>query len=284
MSSNKPMSPEMAAPSSRPGSGHLNELDFSAIDREFVRGQDKLFLLVCASSFIESGSDIYSRNLANYFADDDEVSTWLRDHWEPEELRHGRALKAYVGHVWPEFDWEPAYQEFIAEYAKLFTSAHPEPTRGQELAGRCFVEMGTTTYYQALAAICNEPVLRRLAWRIRADEVRHYKHFYAYFLRYRERERLSRAQIAAALIRRVLDMRRNDAGVAFRHVAARGFGLRASPSGEKQLITEAMDAVRVNFPAELAVRMALKPLHIAQRMQRSIEGPLATLTRRMILR
>ena len=282
MSGNGPMLPAMAAPSSRPGSW-LNELDFSAIDIKLVRPQDKLFLLVCASSFIESGSDIYSRNLANYFADDDEVRSWLRQQWEPEELQHGRALRAYVAHVWPEFDWEHAYQEFFAEYSTLFTSDHPEPTRGQEMAGRCFVEMGTTAYYQALAAAFDEPVLRDLAWRIRADEVRHYKHFYAYFLKYRERERLDRLHVAATLVRRVLDMRRNDAGVALRHVAARGLGLRTSAGADKQLIAAAIDAVRLNFPADLAVRMALKPLRMTPALQRGIEGPLAMLTRRLIL-
>lgn len=44
--------------------------------------------------------------------------------------------------------------------------------------------------YQAFNAVCEEPVLRDFTWRIRTDEVQHYKHFYRYFLRYREQEHL----------------------------------------------------------------------------------------------
>jgi hypothetical protein len=261
----------------------LEAVDWSRIDIEAMQGRNDLLLLICASSFIESGSETYSRNLVNYFADDSEVSTWLRDEWEPEELHHGRALRTYVQHIWPELEWERAYAEFFAEYSKQCISEHPEPTRGQELAGRCIVEMGTTTYYQALSAACDEPVLRELIWRIRCDELRHYKHFYAYFLRYRETERLHWPQVLAALVRRVLDMRRNDAGIGLRH-AARWFEERIAPASTAEVTQRVYQLVRVHFPAQLAVRMALKPLRLAPAAQRGAEWPLVAIARHLILR
>jgi hypothetical protein len=88
---------------------YLEDLNYSGIDIPRVRERDDLFLLVCSASFIESGSSTYSRNLVDYFSDDAEVREWLIEHWEPEELQHGRALRAYVQHVWREFDWEGAY-------------------------------------------------------------------------------------------------------------------------------------------------------------------------------
>ena len=148
---------------------------------ELIRADDAMFLLVTSASFIESGSDTYTGNLLERFADDAEVGGWLREQWEPEELGHGRMLKAYVQHVWPELDWDAAYAGFFAEYAKVCTLQALEPTRGQEMAARCVVEMGTTIYYHALHDACREPVLRELAWNIRGDEVQHYKHFYAFF-------------------------------------------------------------------------------------------------------
>ncbi len=78
-------------------------------------------MLVCCDSFVEGGAETYTRSLVNYFADDTEISAWLTKHWEPEELQHGRALKAYVQHVWHEFDWNGAYNSFFAEYRKLCT-------------------------------------------------------------------------------------------------------------------------------------------------------------------
>jgi hypothetical protein len=160
--------------SSRQSPWSLDDIDFDAIDPQRVRDDDAMFLLVCSASFVESGSDTYTGNLTERFGGDEEVVTWLRDHWEPEELQHGRALRAYVRHVWPEFDWDAAYADFFDDYSTLCTMEALEPTCVQELAARCIVEMGTTTYYQALNATGAEPVLRDLTWRIRCDEVRHY--------------------------------------------------------------------------------------------------------------
>ena len=55
-----------------------------------------------------------------------EVAEWLQQHWEPEELQHGRALRRYVEAVWPEFDWPAAYDSFFAEYSRLCTTEELE--------------------------------------------------------------------------------------------------------------------------------------------------------------
>ncbi|MCK9684807.1 ferritin-like domain-containing protein [Scleromatobacter humisilvae] len=261
----------------------LADIDFSAIDPARVRGDDAMFLLVCSASFVESGSDTYTGNLLERFAHDDEVGDWLRDHWEPEELQHGRALQAYVRHVWPEFDWDGAYADFFADYSRLCTMEELEPTCGQELAARCIVEMGTTTYYQALNAACKEPVLRDLTWRIRSDEVRHYKHFYGFFQKYASSENLGRRHILGALVRRALELRREDTTIASRHVAA--WHRRSRPSrvsdaavaSNKQLIEQAYRLVSEHLPMELAVRMAIKPLRLSPALQRFVMWPLSVL-------
>ena len=261
----------------------LSDIDFSAIEHARVRDDDAMFLLVCSASFVESGSDTYTGNLLERFRDDDEVGTWLRDHWEPEELQHGRALRAYVRQVWPEFDWDAAYADFFAEYARLCTMEDLEPTCGQELAARCIVEMGTTTYYQALNAACTEPVLRDLTWRIRSDEVRHYKNFHAFFQRYQRRERLGRGHVLAALVRRALELRREDTTVALRHAAAWHRSSKPSRSADlalasnARLIKQAYRLVSDHLPMELAVRMAIKPLRLSPGLQRFVMRPLAVL-------
>jgi hypothetical protein len=259
----------------------LDDIDYSAIEPERVRDDVAMFMLVCSASFVESGSDTYTGNLVERFAGDDEVGHWLREHWEPEELQHGRALEAYVRHVWPEFDWDAAYADFFAEYAPLCTMADLEPTCSQELAARCIVEMGTTTYYQALNAACAEPVLRDLTWRIRSDEVRHYKHFHAFFQRYQQREHLGRGHVLAALVRRALELRREDTTVALRHAVAwyrRGRPSRGSAlASPVKLIRQAYQRVSDHLPIELAVRMAIKPLRLSPTLQRFVLRPLAVL-------
>src|SRR5260363_135648 len=117
----------------------IEEIDFDRIDLRRATANEDLLLLVCAASFTESGSDLYTRNLVDYFNDDPEVSRWLAAHWECEELQHGRAL---------------------------------------EMAARCVVETGTATLYRAIHAWADEPVLKEITDHIRSDEVRHYKYFY----------------------------------------------------------------------------------------------------------
>lgn len=265
------------------------DLQLSRIDTELVREHDALFLLVCSASFIESGSDTYTRNLIERFDDDPEVAAWLRDHWEPEELQHGAALRAYVEAVWPGFDWASAYAGFFEEYSRLCTMEQLEPTRGQEMVARCIVEMGTTTYYQALHEACDEPVLRDLFWRIRCDEVRHYKHFLSYFMKYRGIEGLHRGRVLTALVRRALELRKEDASIALRH-AVNGRLRSGAPDGgpapiaqADALAREAIALVGAHLPMDLAVRMTLKPLMLGPALQRAVERPLAALGRRVLL-
>ena len=261
----------------------LDDIAWDAIDAELIRDDDALFLLVCSASFVESGSDTYTGNLVARFADDAEVSAWLRGHWEPEELQHGRALRTYVRRVWPGFDWDAAYADFFADYARICTLEELEPTRGQEMAARCIVEMGTTTYYQAIHAATTEPVLRGLAWRIRSDEVRHYKHFHAFFHKYREAEHLGRRHVLAALVRRALELRNEDAAIALRHVAAwrrrsrLEDGATADVPSDTALRHQAYGVVSRHLPMDLAVRMAIKPLRLGPGMQRWLAKPLAAL-------
>jgi hypothetical protein len=263
---------------------HLEDIDFSSTDTARMRVRDDIFLLVCSASFVESGAETYAHNLVDYFTGDTEVGEWLSERWKVEELQHGRALKTYVQHVWPEFDWDSAYADFFAEYAKLCTCDELEPTRAQELVARCIVEMGTTTYYQTLNAVLDEPVLRDITWRIRADEVQHYKHFYSYFLKYQQQENLRRPHVIATLWRRAAELRKGDADIALRHAAAWRFrGCRQAPAyaAIQKQVYELMGA---QYPMDMVVRMALKPLQLNARLQRWAERPIAAVARRVLLR
>jgi hypothetical protein len=152
------------------------------------------------------------------------------------------------------------------------------------MVARCIVEMGTTTYYQALNAVCDEPVLRDLSWRIRNDEVQHYKHFYHYFLRYQKQENLHRPQVIAALWRRVAELLQSDTDIALRYaVAWRYRGREPSPSFDS-ISRQVYGLMGAEFPVELAVRMALKPLRLNPRFQRWTERPMAAMARPILLK
>src|SRR5712671_8011644 len=195
----------------------LEDIPWHAIQHDAVARNKAFFYLVASASLMESATDLYTENLIDFFVDDKEVTSWLEHYWLPEELQHGRALRRYVEIAWPEFDWEPAFRRFVEEF-RPFCDVALEAARALEMASRCVVEMGTASYYTTLSRLSPEPLLRQLAACIAEDEVRHYKHFYRYFCRYRDLEEPGRARIALALWRRLKMIRDDDGYLAFKHI------------------------------------------------------------------
>lgn len=261
----------------------LEDIDFSAIDRARIADNEPLFYLLASASFVESGSDLYTRNLVDHYADQPGVATWLRDHWEREELQHGRAFAAYVRAAWPDFPWQTAFDSFIAEYGALCTQEALEPNRTLELAARCVVETGTTSYYQTLRGLSDEPVLQALLGHIRADEVSHYKHFLAYFKQLRETQPVPRWRVARVLVRRLQEIRDSDSDVALRQVwGHRGALFPRGAASFEALNARLLTLVSSQLPAQQAVRMLLKPLTLPHWLEARLESPLAALARRVM--
>ena len=272
-----------ASPSEGDGHWQLGDLDWAGIDHARIAHDETLFYLLVSASFIETGSDTYTANLAAHYAAWPEVAAWLNERWEREELQHGAALRRYVETVWPSFDWQPAYDAFFAEYVKLCTADELEAHRTLEMVARCVVETGTTTYYHTLRELSPEPVLSDLLGRIRADEVRHYKHFLHYFKQLRQQQPVGRARVARVLYGRLAEMRSSDSDIALRHVwAHRGALFPRSEDGFEAISQRIYALVSTRLPAEQAVRMLLKPLLLPHWLDSRIEAPLVRLTRRVI--
>ena len=261
----------------------LEDIDFSAIDHARIVDNEALFYLLVSASFIESGSDLYTRNLVDHYAEQPLVAEWLREHWEHEELQHGRAFAAYVRAAWPAFPWQAAFDSFIAEYGALCTAEALEDDRALELAARCVVETGTTSYYQTLRGLSDEPVLQTLLGHIRADEVSHYKHFLTYFKQVRQTRTVSRWRVARVLARRLQEIRDSDSDVALRQVWAHKGAL--FPHGEQRfedVTARLYSLVSRQLPAQQAVRMLLKPLVLPHWLETRLQNPLAALARRVM--
>ncbi|HTS20695.1 MAG TPA: ferritin-like domain-containing protein [Casimicrobiaceae bacterium] len=240
----------------------LDDIDFAALERAGVVGDWFAFKVVATASFIETGSDLYADNLRQLFAGDEELARWLARAWEPEELRHGAALRAYVEHVWPAFDWDRRFRAFLDDYARTCTVPELESTRALELAARCMVEMGTSALYRAIYAYASEPVLKRLASCIYADEVRHYKMFFRHFGRYQRGEGRSRARVGRTLLKRLLATRSEDGRCAYRHVwdFAPNLEGRSFEASYRAFGRDVTLMLRRHAPAEMLTRMILRPL------------------------
>lgn len=256
----------------------LDQIPFELIDVPSVRSREDLFYLVIGASFVEIASDLYTHNLIQLFEGDDEVVQWLQNKWQHEEMRHGYALRDYAKYVWPEFDWQNAYDAFFEEYSAMCTMEEFEPTKGLEMVARCVVETGTATFYTALSQHSTEPVLSGIAARIRAEEVGHYKYFYQYFRHYQKQESASRWRVLGAIRRRIVEARNSDAEVALWHVYA-----QKHPEADRQADKKAFQAVisglgkavKRHYPVNMAAKMVLRPLSLPPRVNQVVEGPLS---------
>ena len=274
---------DISADAAPPRRWRVEDIDFSHIEHSRIHDNEALFYLLTSASFIESGSDLYTSNLVGHYADYPEVADWLRGHWEHEELQHGRAFAAYVQAAWPQFPWQRAFEGFIAEYGPMCNVDELEDDRTLELAARCVVETGTTTYYQTLRGLSEEPVLTELLGHIRADEVSHYKHFLGYFKQLRAQRPVARTRVAKVVYRRLLELRESDADVALRHVWAHKGDMFADGANRFDEISQRVSRlVSSRLPADQAVRMLLKPLMLPRRVESWIERPLERLARRVI--
>jgi hypothetical protein len=262
----------------------LEDIPWHAIQRKAVAAHEELFYFVTSASFIEITTDLYTRNLIEYFAGDAEVTGWLENHWEHEELQHGQALKRYVQTAWPEFDWEGAYRAFFEEYSRCCKVELLEPTRSMELAARCVVEMGTATYYTTLSRLSRDPVLSNLTQHIREDEVRHYKHFYHYFRTYRAREGAGRGRTLRALWHRLKMIDGEDALIAMKHVyLAQHPGRAFDKHVYRDLRRRCRRAAGRHFPHEMSIKMLIKPLSLSPRFQHMALPILTGVARRVVM-
>jgi hypothetical protein len=260
----------------------LADLELQRIEREFVRDDSLTYYLVASASFIETAADLYTENLVLHFPDP-RARDWLSKRWQPEELQHGRALRAYIEAAWPDLDWQKGYAGFFEEYSKLCTMEQLEGSRALEMAARCMVETGTATFYTTLHAWAREPVLKRLTGFIRRDEVRHYNYFRSFYQVYQAEERVGRLRVLRALQKRFVEAEQEDAYIGFKHAwRIRYPGQRFRDSDFAEFRSEVRERLRPHYPYRMAVQMVLQPLDLNRALQKIAVPLLVRGARRLI--
>jgi hypothetical protein len=151
------------------------------------------------------------------------------------------------------------------------------------MASRCVVETGTASYYRTLSRASPDPVLAMLTRRISEDEVRHYKHFYRFFRKYRDIENPRRTAIIPALYRRLKMTGGDDSFIVLKHVhVAHCPGEPFDIGVYRRVRRECRKLVRDYFPHDMSVRMLLKPLGLGPWTQR-LTLPVATAVARRVV-
>jgi hypothetical protein len=164
----------------------LDDIPWSRFDP--ARVDPDLVGIVKAASLVEENGGDYAQYLCSVFADDAPFQAAARQ-WGAEETQHGQALGRWAALADPQFDHRAACARFSAGFrVPVRASASVRGSHAGELVARCIVETGTSSYYTALGEAAAEPVLRAICRHIAADEIRHYKLFYAHLQRYLARE------------------------------------------------------------------------------------------------
>ena len=162
---------------------HWDRFDRSKVDPELLR-------LIKAAALVERNGGDYALYLHGVFAGDADFKA-VATRWAEEEIQHGEVLGRWATLADPSWDFVAAQERFTAGYrVNIAANESIRGSRTGELIARCIVEVGTSSYYSALADATDEPVLKQICLKIAADEFRHYKLFYDNMKRYQTAEKL----------------------------------------------------------------------------------------------
>ncbi len=217
------------------------------VDSELVK-------IVKAAALVESNAQDYATYLCNVFHDDPTFQD-LAQHWAAEEVQHGVVLGRWAKMADEAFDYDARFQRFREGYSiEVESDKSVRGSRSGELIARCMVEVGTSSYYTAIAEASEEPVLREICRRIATDEWRHYAMFYKALKRYLEVERPNRLRRLRIAVSRIAESEDDELAYAFyaanddqapydRKRCAKEYLLRAAPLYQPQHLERAMAMV-----------------------------------------
>ena len=198
----------------------LEDVPWDSFDRDRV--DPEILKVVKAASMVEYNGGDYATYLCNVFPDDADFQDAAKA-WALEEVQHGQALGRWAELADPEFKFDQAFARFTAGYKiPLEAQSSVRGSRSGELVARCIVEVGTSSYYSALAGSTDEPVLKQICKFIAADELRHYRLFYTHLKRYLEREGIGKWRRVMVALGRIRES--EDDELAYAYYAANGDG------------------------------------------------------------
>lgn len=240
-------------------------LDDVSWDRFEPSGVDpEMLCIVKAAALVEYNAGDYVAYLCNVFSGDRAFQDAAR-RWGEEEIQHGLALSRWAKRADPTFDFEAALARFRAGYSiAVDADGSIRGSQAGELVARCVVEVGTSSYYTALAAATDEPVLKEICQRIARDEVRHFRMFRDHLDRYLAAAPISRMQRLSIAIGRMAESTDDELSFAYyaanaapdetydRARAAAAYMVRAlthyDRANIRQMVRMTLRAVGLNLP------------------------------------
>ena len=175
----------------------------------------ELLKILKAASMVEYNARDYATYLCNVFHDDPQFQADAKA-WAQEEVQHGAALGKWCEYADPNWDHAEHFARFVAGFRPDVSATESiRGSRAGELVARCMVEVGTSSYYGSMAQATEEPALKEICKRIAADELRHYKMFYANLKRYLDIENPSKLARFKVAVGRVVEAEDDELSYAY---------------------------------------------------------------------
>jgi len=191
----------------------LDDIPWDRFDRGKVN--DDQVRMIKAAAMVEYNAADYVAYLDHVFYDDLAFMDAARA-WGEEERQHGRALSTWARLVDPDYDFDDRFARFREGFKiEINVDRSIRGSRCGEMVARCMVEVGTSSYYSAIADGTAEPVLKTICRRIAADELRHYKLFYDHLKRYLDIEGLNRLQRLRIALGRIAETGSDELSYAY---------------------------------------------------------------------
>lgn len=177
-----------------------------------------LLKVIKAAALVEYAAETYADYLCKVFADDEAFCAIARA-WAVEEVQHGKVLGLWAEKIDPSWTLEAAMAKFRAGYMpEHFKNDNTQSVRGSragEMIARCMVETGTSSYYSAIGASVDEPVLKEICAKIAGDEFRHYKLFYDTLNTYLAKENMGKMGRLKVALSRIAESEDDELSYAF---------------------------------------------------------------------
>ena len=166
----------------------LDDIPWERFDAE--KCEPRLVNFIKSAAMVEYNGYDYAKYLISVFRDE---PGWekIAAEWAEEEVQHGRALRKWAELADPAFDFEKSFEIFRAGVPiPVDMTVSKRGSKTGELISRCVVETGTSSIYSTIKDHTDEPVLKILAAKIAADEMRHYKMFYSHLKTFLAKEKI----------------------------------------------------------------------------------------------
>lgn len=191
----------------------LEDVDWGAFNPSLV--DPETLKAVKAAAMVEFNSADYVQYLNKVFHDDPQMLENVRQ-WGIEEAQHGEALGRWAELADPTFDFKEAFARFQKGYqVNEGADQSVRGSRAGEMIARCVVESGTSSFYSGMRDNTQEPVLKKIAAFIAADEFRHWKMFYEGYLKYQPKDRVGFLQRLGIAMSRVQEAEDDELAFAY---------------------------------------------------------------------